>query len=319
MKTTYTTEEKEGILGIIETWGREQITQDVFRKIQLQTGIPSGLIETTFWHIDTLYQLKKLEKPPIFKGGTCVQCYIPAGLQRASNDLDFNSRIANPATIREQIKKLNKKLLNKGNATQIKKYGERISYGTFDYQLKDEISGVITFNRRMPSRLGEYVKAGELEVQAKNMKIQVNYKHAWMPAIKTIDKKPRFFILEHQKMKGFTYPSSSLNDLIADKILATTKETGRERFKDVYDLMTLFMQKYEKKQILEKLERILEKKGQQPETTIKSSATNIGRFTEKSLEAQGFKSLVCKDGRKLIENWETNCLKLTEKMNSLLR
>ncbi len=320
MKIHYTLEEKESILGVIDVWKRKQLTQKVFRDIQWEVGIPPTLIETMFWHLDTLHQLTKLKPAPIFKGGTCVQCYLPPTLQRASNDLDFNSRTGNPNTIIDQIKELNKKLLKEGKAIELKKHGQKIRYGTLDYNLKDERSGTITFNRRMPSRLGEYTKTGKYEVMGKNIKIQINYKHAWLPALKIIDKEPRFFILKYQKMKKkYVYPSSSLEDLIADKILATMeeKEGGRERLKDIYDLMVLFRIKHRKEKILDKLELIAGRKGNTPSIILKSSSTNISKFVEKDMEAQGFMSLAGIDGKKIIENWEINCISLVKTIQEI--
>ncbi|MEA1925325.1 MAG: nucleotidyl transferase AbiEii/AbiGii toxin family protein [Candidatus Altiarchaeota archaeon] len=320
MKIHYTLEEKESILDIIDVWRREQLTQKTFRDIQEETGIPPTLIETMFWHLDTLHQLTKLKPAPIFKGGTCVQNYIPPSLQRASNDLDFNSRTGNPNTIIDQIKELNKKLLKKGNAIEFKKHKQKIRYGTLDYNLKDERSGTVTFSRRMPSRLGEYIKAGDYEVTGKNIRIQINYKHAWLPALQIINKEPGFFILKYQKMKkGYVYPSSSPEDLITDKILATMeeKEGGRERLKDIYDLMVLLRIKHRKEKILEKLEMIAERKGNTPNIILKSSSTNISKFVEKDMEAQGFKSLAGVDGKKIIENWETNCIDLVKTIQEI--
>ncbi len=40
-------------------------------------------------------------------------------------------------------------------------------------------------------------------------------------------------------MNAVVFPHESIEDLIADKLLATKEHTGRERFKDVYDLMLL--------------------------------------------------------------------------------
>jgi len=308
MKIHHTPEEKEQILGIIKLWKREQLTQGIFREIQLELGIPATLIETMFWHLDTLYQLSKLKKPPVFKGGTCIQSYLPFRFQRASNDLDFNSRIANPNSIMNQIRKLNERLLRVGSAIRI---GE-IPYGMVEFCLKDEFSGVLNFSRRMPSRLGEYVKAGDVEVPGKNIRIQINYKHAWLPALHINDRVIEFFVSEFQPpQESFTYPCSSLEDLMADKLLAVS---DRERFKDIYDLMLLFMQGYRKDKILEKLDLVSRRKGHAAAMILKSSADNISNFAEKSIEVQGFKSPVCRNGKDITEDWDGNCMDLTGKI-----
>jgi len=314
MKIHYSLKEKEQILSLVKIWRREQLSQGVFRDIQLEFGIPPTLIETMFWHLDTLYQLSRLEKAPVFKGGTCVQSYLPFNSQRASNDLDFNSQIANPNSILDQIRKLNERLLREGAAV----ITDNISYGTIELCLKDDPSGVLNFNRRMPSLLGEYVKVGNSEVLAKNIRIQINYKHAWLSALHVNTKKIEFFISRFQApQKSFVYPCSSLEDLIADKILAAMNNGGRERFKDAYDLILLFMQGYRKDKILEKLEIVSRRKGYTADTILKSSANTISNLAEKDIEAQGFGSLVCRGGKEIIKNWGMDCIALVGKILDL--
>ena len=91
----------------------------------------------------------------------------------------------------------------------------------------------------MPSRFGELERVGTNSIQAKSVRVQINYKHCWLPAIEIVKKVPRFFIMDHQRPKiKFKRNHSSAEDLIVDKILATSMigSFGRERFKDVYDL-----------------------------------------------------------------------------------
>ena len=95
-------EEHAKILEIVKFWDRKQLTQEIFREIQQKTGIPARLVEITFWHVDTLGILSSADWL-IFKGGTCVQTYLPSMYQRASVDLDFNSEIENPNSIKNEM------------------------------------------------------------------------------------------------------------------------------------------------------------------------------------------------------------------------
>ncbi len=82
---TFRVEEKIRLLSTIQVWKREQLTQEVFRKLQIKYGIPAHLIETLFWHLEILHRLQPVSEFLVFKGGTCVpELYrsdVPACIQ----------------------------------------------------------------------------------------------------------------------------------------------------------------------------------------------------------------------------------------------
>jgi predicted nucleotidyltransferase component of viral defense system len=61
-----------------------------------------------FWHMEILRRLAPLSEFLVFKGGTCVQSYINPMLQRASNDLDFNTTIQNPNALMQKMEENSK-------------------------------------------------------------------------------------------------------------------------------------------------------------------------------------------------------------------
>jgi hypothetical protein len=109
-------------------WKCEQLTQDVFKKLQVKYGIPAHLIETLFWHLEILHRLQPIREFLVFKGGTCVQSYIDPRFQRASNDLDFNTTIENPNALMQKIEELNEQLIDREIAVEMK----GIHYGIND-------------------------------------------------------------------------------------------------------------------------------------------------------------------------------------------
>jgi predicted nucleotidyltransferase component of viral defense system len=304
MRISFSAEEKIMLLSTVRIWNRSQLTHDVFRRLQAKYGIPAYLIETMFWHMEILRRLKPLGEFLIFKGGTCVQSYIDPMLQRASNDLDFNTTIQNPNALMHKIEELNSQLKTLDTAIEI----QGIPYGFFEFESSDKASGTLNYRHRMPSRFGEYEHAAGNDVQAKSIRIQINYKHAWLPAIKKVIKPVRFFVIEEEAPEEeVIFPHSSIEDLIADKIMATEEHTGRERFKDIYDLMVLLHLEFDITLVNNKLTLIASKIGRDAGELLRSSANTVMAFGERTGEAQGFASMVCRGGKALIKDWEIEC------------
>ena len=303
------------ILSTVKHWDRKHLTQEIFRKIQQKTGIPARLVEITFWHFDTLGILSACDWL-VFKGGTCVQTYLPSGFQRSSVDLDFNSKIENPNSIKDEIQNLNNNIFEKYGTTKIK----GIEFGALEFKTDDSHSGTLNFNRRMPSRFGELERVGDNRIQAKSVRIQINYKHSWLPAIKIVKKEPRFFIMDHQKPKiKYKLNHSSPEDLIVDKILATSLigSFGRERFKDVYDLGMLLENDFETSIIHDKMGLISRRSHIEPIAFIKGSMETISSFSANSQEALGFAAMVGWEGREAIKDWDGFCITTIEKLKEL--
>ncbi len=311
MRISFGVEERAKLLSTVHIWNRKQLTQDMFRKLQVKYGIPAYLTETMFWHMEILHRLLPLSEYLDFKGGTCVQSYIDPMFQRASNDLDFNTTIQNPNALMQKIEDINKQLKNQGTAVEI----QGVPYGFFEFESSDKASGTQNFRHRMPSRFGEYERVAGNDVQAKSIRVQINCKHAWLPAVKKVLKPVEFFIMdEAMPVEAVVFPHSSIEDLIADKIMATEEHTGRERFKDVYDLMVLFNLDFDRTIVNNKLELIAKQTGRDHGELLKSSANTVMAFGDQASEAQGFASMVCRGGKELVKDWEIMCEKTAGKI-----
>lgn len=314
MRISFSVEEKTKLLSTIRIWNRNQLTQEMFRKLQVKYGIPAYLIETMFWHMEILRRLAPLSEFLVFKGGTCVQSYIDPALQRASNDLDFNTTIQNPNALMQKMEDINSQLKALGTAVEV----QGIFYGIFEFESIDAASGTLNYRHRMPSRFGEYEHVAGSDVQAKSIRVQINFKHAWLPAIKKVVKPVEFFIAgEAAPGEAVVFPHESIEDLIADKIMATEEHTGRERFKDIYDLMVLLALDFDRTLVTKKLDLIAEKIGRDAKELLRSSANTVMTFGDRANEAQGFASMVCRGGKALIKDWEIGCERLAEKIMQL--
>ena len=316
MRMDLTHDEKMEMLSIVKTWKREQVSQDRLRSIQKETGIPARSIEIMFWHYDTLSLFIDIDSF-VFKRGTCVQSWLPSGLQRASVDLDFNSRAGNPNTIRDVIAEVNGIAGSDGRVVMIR----GIDFGSVVFKYIDEKTGTMTFVRRMPTRFNEMIRIGEGTIPGIEQRIQINYKNSWLPAINPVTKEPEFVILGYEKPLSRTVViHSSIEDLIADKILATCNVHGfgRERFKDVYDLGMILYRDREDDLVARKLSMIAQKKGVFPQSFIEGSVEMISGISEMSQSAKGFASMVGTEGRgKIYSNWETFCFDVIEKIRSI--
>jgi predicted nucleotidyltransferase component of viral defense system len=202
MRINFSIEEKIKILSTIQVWKREQLTQEVFRKLQVKYGIPAYLIETFFWHMEILNRLHPMSEFLVFKGGTCVQSHIDPLFQRASNDLDFNTTIENPNSLMQKIEDMNKLLKDKRIAIEV----QGVQYGIFEFESNDAVSGTLNYRHRMPSRFGEYERVSGNDVQAKSIRVQVNYKHSWLAAIKKVMKPVQFFSTEVAPVNAVVFP-----------------------------------------------------------------------------------------------------------------
>lgn len=136
MRLDLSSEEKGRALSIVKVWKRDAMNFDTFRAMQAEWGVPARLVETVFWHLDTLDALGSPEWL-VFKGGTCVQSYIKPEFQRASVDLDFNTDIQNPNAVMDAVKKLNVKLRERAVTVR----------GSVEFDSRDVRSGTLNFRR----------------------------------------------------------------------------------------------------------------------------------------------------------------------------
>lgn len=291
------------------------MTQDAMRAIQRETGVPSRLVETVFYQVDTIDALTAPDWL-VFKGGTCVQSHLRHDRQRASVDLDFNTTAGNPNAVMDLVERLNGRLRGEGRTT----VQQGVEFGTIEYIGTDERSGTLNFLRRMPSRLGEFERAGKDLIQSKNLRLQMNYKHAWLPCLEGMMKEFDPFIFEHQApVSPARMTHSSPEDLMADKILTTSLigTFGRERYKDVYDLYQLHRIVKDAAKVLKKLDMVSRRAGLTTQAILDASIETVSRFSTHSLEARGFLSMVCRGGRKDMEDWEGACRTVGETLEGL--
>ena len=312
MKIIFDRDEKTRILSIVGLWSQDQLTFQRFRDIQVASGVPARLVETVFWLEDTLGILKDHDHL-IMKGGTCVQCYIPYSQQRASVDIDMNTDIQNPLALKEYLLAINEGIAYEDRSCSI----QDIEFGTLNYEFHDEYSGTISFTRRMPSRFGEFEIVGNRRVMSKTIRIQVNYKNHWMPAMETLHRYPDFFIHEYERPNTkIIVPMESPGDLFADKILTVCNVGGfgRERFKDVYDLIAMrhLFQGRVRQVTSEKLRLIATRSGIEVTAIIDGAVETVSSFSNRAQEAKGFASMVCREGKERIKRWELECEELAD-------
>lgn len=77
----------------------------------------------------------------------------------------------------------------------------------------------------------------DAEIQSKSIRIQINYKHARMPALKTVDRQVGFFVQESQRPLHEVH--ASREDLFADKLLAVCNVGGFGR-KRTFTILSCF-------------------------------------------------------------------------------
>src|SRR5688572_6776773 len=124
------------------TWDPSDLTQGALTKAADPFGVNPREAYMSILHLDTLDALRDLDFL-VFKGGTCVQTYLPPPYQRVSVDLDFNSRHPHPNTVETAIETLNERLAANGRAATIR----GLEYGRFLPLGYDEHSGTVGFAR----------------------------------------------------------------------------------------------------------------------------------------------------------------------------
>jgi len=314
MRIVLDSEDKERLLSTVSVWERRSLAQEVFRGLQAEYGVPAYMVENLFWHLEILDRLRPMQDLLVFKGGTCVQSYIPPMLQRASSDLDFNSTVENRNALLDPIERLNRRLLSAGRAVVL----HGVPFGRFELESEDRRTGTLNFRHRMPSRFGELERVGQVDIGSKSIRVRVNLKHTWLPAVRTVTRPVSFFICEKVRPRHrVLFPHASMEDLVADKLLATRQRFGRERFKDVYDLMVMLDLRPDPAIVLDKLGRIAKEAGGSAAETLRSSAETVAAFGERSAEAKGFASMVCRGGRALVGDWEMRCLETARRIRSM--
>ena len=310
--------EKTDVLSILKYISPTDLSIDVFQKINIALKVPITLIELTILHLENLFCLQTIQDKIVFKGGTAVQNYISDTFQRCSVDLDFNTSLHHPEQVKSLINDLNRYLEEKKMMKKIK----GIPYGLLLFEKQDIRSGTLTYSRLMPSRLNEFIKFQETLVQGKKMRIQINYKHAWMPALKTKRRKISIFPVKYISTIDTSYKINicSTGDLLADKILTLTQigHFGRERLKDVYDLI-LLTKYYRNKLPLakQKLEKIADMNQLSYSALLETSIDHLHSFKDDRTKILGLKSQVAIEGKKLVDSWDLELDSLIEALETI--
>lgn len=303
-----TREDKKTLFNnVLRFWNKDSFTLANFKVISDAIKLPVTLVETMTLHYENLFSLDSLLDQLVFKGGTAVQHYLKPELQRGSVDLDFNTSIGNPSAIKQMIFDVNDLLKQSHHAIDI----HGVQFGLFEFDHQDSKSGTITFNRLLPTKLNEYVKIGQSIIQGKKTKIQINYKHSWLPAQAPVKLQIKLFPTYYlQTNYSMALTMSSPGDLICDKILTLTqvKDFGRERIKDAYDLYNLTRLNNEQDLTVAntKLNSIAVSEGLSISDIISSTITHLDEMKAITSTVIGFKSQVAKGGWFVIDNWENS-------------
>lgn len=305
-----TARERAAVFGAFSVWDRHNLRRGALEAEAARHGVAAVDAYVTLLHLDTLHVLGQ-GFPTVWKGGTAIQTLLPPMVQRVSVDLDFNSTTSNVEVLREAIEAANQRLADNGKIVTV----QGVPIGRFYQADHRPAYRTIEFRRLLPSLFDDKVElsAGTFEgvdddirVQGRLSRVQINYGHHEMPAIQPEDTTVAFFTqpalapLEQVRAR-----CSSVHDLVADKILATTRHGGfgRERFKDLYDLIALRHHGGADAEIVRrKLERITGTGS--VERIIEGSTETLRILGVEVAAAQGFRNAVCLEGKEWVRDWE---------------
>lgn len=302
--------EKDALRGALPAWRQHPIRRGVLEAFAADMGVHARDAYVSLLHLDTLDALGP-DAPVVWKGGTAVQSLLSPGVQRISTDLDFNSTTGIPEALREAVADCNDRLDRRDATVTV----QGVPFGRFYEARHRPDHGTLEFRRVLPTPFDEQVELaagslpgvdGALRVQGRLSRVQINYRHHRLPALQSRTTEVAFFtqprFLPDHAVQA-TRASSS--DLVADKILATTRHDGfgRERFKDIYDLIALrHLGGIDLDSVQEKLARIAGE--DRVATYVDGTLETLARLGVESAAAQGFRNMVCNDGKTWIDAWE---------------
>ena len=308
-RTILTPAEKKAVLGSLTAWDSAAIKRTDLEALAGRIGISARDAYVTLLHIDTLHALGP-EAPLVWKGGTAIQSLLAAGVQRVSTDLDFNSTTGNVEILRETITDVNDRLRAGGNIVEVK----GVPFGLFYEADHRPDHQTLEFRRLLPTPFDEQVDLPRhalpgldetVRVQGRLSRVQIAYGHHEMAALHPTRAEVRFFTQpSFEPRRPVTVTRGSVHDLAADKILATTRHDGfgRERFKDIYDLVALrHLGTADLEVVRTKLARI-RGDGRVP-LYVDGTLETLRILGLEAAAAQGFKGTVCSDGKAWVERW----------------
>lgn len=296
--------------GALGLWESGSIRRTELERFAQGSGVDARGVYTMVLHLDTLHRLGD-RTPLIWKGGTAIQSLLPFDVQRVSTDLDFNSTTGNVEVLRETFEACNDHLVGSGQVITV----QGIDFGRFYEAYHQPERQVIEFRRLLPTPFDETVElkakalpgqTSAVRIQARLSRVQINYRQHALAAIAPEKVEVRFFVGEgFPPQEPVSFTRGSAEDLIADKVLATTDRGGFgwRRFKDLYDLIALcHLGGADLAKVIEKLDLI----GGPGSARgfVSGSLETLRILSVERAAAQGFKGTVCMGGKAWVKDWE---------------
>ena len=300
--------EKQALQAALPLWQDKPIKRPALESLAAEVGVHARDAHVSLLHLDTLHALGP-DAPLVWKGGTAIQSLLPPSVQRISTYLDFNSTTGIVEVLREAIAACNDRLDQRGAIVTV----QGIPFGRFYEADHRPVHGTVEFRRVLPTPFDEQVEfaagalpgTGAMRVQGRLSRVQINTRHHTLPALEASTQDVAFFTQPRlQPDHVVTIRRASAPDLVADKILATTRHDGfgRQRFKDVYDLIALRHHgNIDLDKVHKKLVRIAGPG--RAETYLDGSLETLSKLSLEAATVQGFRNMVCNDGKVWVDAW----------------
>lgn len=227
---------------------REVFTRDTIEKRMLAGGFNSlAKFELFIWDLEIFLQLQRiLGDKIILKGGAAIQFYIPMANQRTSIDIDMIC-LATRDVVHKAINQIEELFMGQEDYCKFRIYRPKNpKLGLEDLETYFETIPSICSSRELFSTIGKQ------EVKIEFLFSEDSY------SINKI-RNPQIFALETHE----TFNILALEDLFADKLatlgpntIGIPNDRSDEQFKQIYDVITLFLSNTD--QILEKSKLIEE-------------------------------------------------------------
>lgn len=218
------------------------LEKEVFVRSEIEKRMKEGgfnsisKFELFIWDVEMFLQLqKKLGDKIILKGGAATQFYIPITSQRTSIDIDMIC-LANREEVHKAISDIEAEFNGEGEYCKFRLYEPK--------NPKLGLNELETYFETVPSICDSqelYASRGKQEVKIEFMFSECEHK------IKKI-KHPELFALETEK----AFNVLAFENLFADKLttlgpntIGVSDERADEQFKQIYDVITLFVSNME--------------------------------------------------------------------------
>ncbi|MDF2700617.1 MAG: hypothetical protein K0Q49_2176 [Haloplasmataceae bacterium] len=212
---------------------KEVFCKDEIEKRMIDGGFKSiAKFELFIWDLEIFLQIQRiLGDKIILKGGAATQFYIPITRQRTSIDIDMICK-ATKDEVADAIKKI-EELYNFGNEyMKFKKY--------IPQNPKLSLDKLETYYVKVPTICSD----NELRDLGGKQEVKIEFLYSDGDYIINKIKHPDLFALETKE----TFNVLSFDNLIGDKLttigpntIGVSKERSDEQFKQVYDVITLFL------------------------------------------------------------------------------